>query len=97
MAPALLQAASLALRAAAAVCPATPTCPQDDQCSYVSGGVSFQVSCATDFYGGDLRLAQVRRPVESSHINPLTCLDCNTHGLFEALRRDEQLRDCQLR
>jgi hypothetical protein len=96
MAPALLRAASLALRAAAAICPATPTCPQDNQCSYISGGVSLQVSCATDFYGGDLQLAQVRRPLESSHIDPLTRLDCNNHGLYEALRCDQQLRSCQL-
>jgi hypothetical protein len=87
----------MALRAAATICPATPTCPQDNQCSYVSGGVSLQVSCATDFYGGDLQLAQVRRPVESSHINPLTRLDRNTRGLYEALCRDEQLRSRQLR
>ena len=97
MAPALLRAASLALRAAAAICPATPTCPQDNQCSYVSGGVSLQVSCATDFYGGDLQLAQVRRPVEGSHIDRLTSLVFNTHGLHEGLRCDERLRSCQLR
>lgn len=97
MAPALLRAASLALRAAAAICRATPTCPQDNQCSYISVGVSLQVSCATEFYGGDLQLARVRRPVESSHIDPLTSLVFNTHGLHEGLRCNEQLRSCQSR
>ena len=59
MAPALLQAATLALRAVASICPASPTCPQDDQCTTTNNGVSLQVSCATDYYGGDLQLAQV--------------------------------------
>nr|GFD54623.1 hypothetical protein [Tanacetum cinerariifolium] len=52
MAPALALAATLALRAVStAVCPTSPTCPQDDQCTYTTGAVSLTVSCATDYYG----------------------------------------------
>ncbi|KAF2627498.1 hypothetical protein BU25DRAFT_421509 [Macroventuria anomochaeta] len=58
MAPTLLEAAALALRASSIVCPTTPTCPQDDKCTYVSKGVTLHVNCATNFYGGDLQLAQ---------------------------------------
>ncbi|KAF3007634.1 hypothetical protein E8E13_008411 [Curvularia kusanoi] len=59
MAPSFIRAATLALRASSTTfCPASPTCPQDDQCSYASNGVTFQVSCGTDYYGGDLSLAQ---------------------------------------
>lgn len=54
------QNATLAVRAASATCPSLPTCPQDDHCSYTANGVSFEVNCATDYYGGDLQLAQVR-------------------------------------
>lgn len=54
------QNGTLAVRATPATCPSLPTCPQDDQCAYTANGVSFQVSCATDYYGGDLQLAQVR-------------------------------------
>jgi hypothetical protein len=57
MAPALLQAATLALRAAGA-CPAQPTCPQDDKCNYPTNGQSFEINCTTDFYGGDLKSIQ---------------------------------------
>ncbi|KAF3009848.1 hypothetical protein E8E13_010523 [Curvularia kusanoi] len=57
MAP-LLQAMALALRASAPICPAAPTCPQDDQCDYSSNGVVLQVACSTDYYGGDLQLVQ---------------------------------------
>ena len=57
MAPAL-RAFALALRASS-ICPSSPTCPQDDQCSLTSNGATLQVSCATDYYGGDLQLAQV--------------------------------------
>ncbi|RYO66222.1 hypothetical protein AA0116_g2972 [Alternaria tenuissima] len=56
MAPAL-RAFALALRASS-ICPSSPTCPQDDQCSLTSNGATLQVSCATDYYGGDLQLAQ---------------------------------------
>ena len=55
MAPAL-RAIALALRAASSTCPSSPTCPQDDQCSLTSNGATLQVSCATDYYGGDLFL-----------------------------------------
>jgi hypothetical protein len=57
MAPALLQAATLALRAAGA-CPAQPTCPQDDKCNFLTNGQSFEINCATDFAGGDLKTIQ---------------------------------------
>ena len=61
MAPALLQAAALALGASTIVpsCPTLPSCPQDDNCTFNANNNIFQVSCATDFYGGDLFLAQV--------------------------------------
>ena len=60
MAPGFVHAAALALRASSATtCPTSPTCPLDDQCIYTANGVSLQVSCATDYYGGDLVLAQV--------------------------------------
>jgi hypothetical protein len=59
MAPAVFRAVTLALRAMANVCPASPTCPQDDKCAYVSNGETFQISCATDFYGGDMGTTQV--------------------------------------
>jgi hypothetical protein len=59
MAPALFRAATLALRAVANMCPASPTCPQDDNCAYVSNGETFQINCATDFYGGDMGTTQV--------------------------------------
>jgi hypothetical protein len=59
MAPSLIRAATLALRAASSVCPASPVCPQDDQCALMANGVSLQISCGTDFYGGDLQLAHV--------------------------------------
>jgi|SRR5690242_2062369 len=49
----------LLARAVSAVCPASPSCPQDNQCSYTANKVSFQVNCATDYYGGDLQLARV--------------------------------------
>lgn len=63
MAPTLLRAATLALRATTAtVCPAAPTCPQNNQCAYTANGVSFEVNCATDYYGGDLGLARVGIP-----------------------------------
>ncbi|KAF2999426.1 hypothetical protein E8E13_007443 [Curvularia kusanoi] len=41
-------------------CPANPTCPQDDQCTidYAVNGVTEQISCGTDMYGGDLRVVQ---------------------------------------
>jgi hypothetical protein len=60
MAPALLKAVSLALRASAAACPLSPTCPQNDKCAYttVASSVTFQVNCATDFYGEDLKSTQ---------------------------------------
>jgi hypothetical protein len=66
MAPALLQAATLALRASG-VCSAQPQCPQEDKCNYVTNNESFQVNCATDFYGGDLK-----------NINTATLADCIT-------------------
>jgi hypothetical protein len=59
MAPAVFRAATLALRAVANVCPASPTCPQDDKCAYVSNGETFTVNCATDFFGGDMGTTQV--------------------------------------
>lgn len=49
----------LLARAVSGVCPASPSCPQDNQCSYTANKVSFQVNCATDYYGGDLQLARV--------------------------------------
>ena len=58
MAPGLFRAATLALRAT--TCPSSPGCPQDDKCTYTTGGVTLAVSCATDYYGGDLQLAHVR-------------------------------------
>jgi hypothetical protein len=58
MAPTLIQAATLLLRASSTVCPTTVTCPQDDKCTYVSNSVQLQVNCATDYYGGDLQLVQ---------------------------------------
>lgn len=57
MAP-FLHAMALALRASAPICPAQPACPQDDKCTYTSNGVSLQVACATDYYGGDLQSVQ---------------------------------------
>ena len=57
MAPAFLQAATLALRAVGA-CPAQPTCSQDDKCSFLTNGQTFEINCATDFVGGDLRSVQ---------------------------------------
>lgn len=59
MAPALVQVAALALRASATICPASPTCPQDDKCVFLANGVSLEVNCATDYYGGDMQLARV--------------------------------------
>lgn len=53
MAPGFVHAATLALRASSATtCPTSPTCPNDDECIYTANGVSLQVSCATDYYGG---------------------------------------------
>ncbi|KAF1927690.1 uncharacterized protein M421DRAFT_173272 [Didymella exigua CBS 183.55] len=56
MAP--FETATLALRATAPTCPTTLTCPQDNSCTYLSSGVSLQVNCASDYYGGDLQLVQ---------------------------------------
>jgi hypothetical protein len=58
MAPALFHAATLALRAAG-TCSSQPMCPQEDKCNYITNNESFQVNCATDFYGGDLKNIQV--------------------------------------
>ncbi|KAH6618431.1 hypothetical protein C7974DRAFT_474292 [Boeremia exigua] len=57
MAPALVQAAALALRASTIICPASPQCPLNDGCLFSTNGVLLEVSCATDYYGGDLQLA----------------------------------------
>ena len=96
MAPALLQAATLALRAAASVCPVSPTCPQDNQCSMTTNGVSLQVSCATDYYGGDLQLAQVSDLFNSSH-HVLTIADVHTGWLHERLCYHHRMCCCKLR
>lgn len=56
----VLLTASLILGTVSAVtCPPSSTCPDNDKCTFTSGGVSFAVTCATDFYGGDLQVAQV--------------------------------------
>lgn len=98
MAPAL-RAFALALRAAT-TCPSSPACPQDDQCSLSSNGVTLQVSCATDYYGGDLQLAQVS--IASSQ---LSCLELNTHHvvdldisrMYTNMLRDYRMQSCELR
>ena len=99
MAPAL-RAIALALRAASSTCPSSPTCPQDDQCSLTSNGATLQVSCATDFYGGDLQLAQV------STINSVvSCLEINAHRfsdiklgkLHSCMLHDHRMQRCKLR
>lgn len=83
MAPALLQAAALVLRAASTTCPTLPTCPRNDQCSYAANGVLFRVSCATDYYGGDLKLAHVSVPIHRGIC--LTLVDLYTGSLHECL------------
>lgn len=51
----------ISARAVSVTCPTLPTCPQNDQCTFTANEVSFQIDCATDFYGGDLQLARVCR------------------------------------
>ncbi|EMD59497.1 hypothetical protein GGP41_004461 [Bipolaris sorokiniana] len=54
MSSALFLASVLALRASSLICPSLPTCPDDNECTFSSNGADFKVSCATDFYGGDM-------------------------------------------
>jgi hypothetical protein len=81
MAPAVLRAVTLALRAVANVCPASPTCPQDDKCSYVSNGESFQINCATDFLGGDMGSTSVSVFILNYFIHLLIDIGCYSDRL----------------
>ena len=87
MAPSLIHAAALALRASSAtICPTSPTCPQDDQCIYTANAVSLQVSCATDYYGGDLVLAQVAlTPATYQNALKTDTVDLNTGAMHEPM------------
>lgn len=59
MSSTLFSASVLALRASSLICPSLPTCPDDNECTFSSNGADFKVSCATDFYGGDMGRAYV--------------------------------------
>jgi hypothetical protein len=59
-------------------------------------GVSLQVSCATDYYGGDLQLAQVTNPLNSSH-HVLIIADVHTGWLHERMRCHYRMYRCKLR
>lgn len=96
MAPALFQAAALALRASSIICPTTPTCPQDDKCTYMNNGVSLQISCATDYFGGDLRLSQVYCITIVSGTS-LTRTDIDASNMFESLFNNRPVCRSQLR
>ncbi|EUC40266.1 hypothetical protein COCMIDRAFT_44479, partial [Bipolaris oryzae ATCC 44560] len=54
MSSALFLASVLALRASSLICPPLPICPDDNECTFSSNGADFKVSCATDFFGGDM-------------------------------------------
>jgi hypothetical protein len=100
MAPALLHVAALALRASTIVssCPALPTCPQDDKCTFGANNDVFQVSCGTDFYGGDLVLSQVSLQVILHSLSfTLSGTDFDAGILYDSLLEDQQLCCGQLR
>jgi hypothetical protein len=88
---------ALALRAAT-TCPFSPTCPQDHQCSLTSNSATLQVSCATDYYGGDLKSKQV-----SMTCSAVSCLELNTDRfsdlyagrLHSGMLRDHRMQCCK--
>jgi len=99
MAPAL-RAFALALRATSSTCPSSPTCPQDDQCSLTTNGATLQVSCATDYYGGDLQLAQVsitQPAVSCLTVNAHRFLDIKLGKLHSGMLHDHRMQRCKLR
>ena len=62
-----------------------------------TNGVSLQVSCATDYYGGDLQLAQESDPSNYSGHHVLTVADVHTGWLHERLRSHHRMCCCKLR
>lgn len=97
MAPAL-RTFALALRAAT-TCPSSPTCPQDDQCSLTSNGATLQVSCATDYYGGDLQLTQVSMTdssVSCLELDADGCSDLYAGRLHPGMLHNHRLQCCKL-
>ncbi|KAJ4992333.1 hypothetical protein SVAN01_02042 [Stagonosporopsis vannaccii] len=85
MAPPSVHAAALALRAAGTICPASPACPKDNGCALSQNGVTLQVGCGTDYYGGDLRRSQVFCSQTSQPRYVLTIAGFTTGGLYERL------------
>ena len=96
MAPGLLRVGALALRASSTICPVNPACPNDDSCSFTSNEVTLAVSCATDFYGGDLQLAQVSLGLREDQLK-LTTIDINAGRLLEGLCYYNWMCGCKLR
>lgn len=85
MSSTLFLALALALRASAAVCPSLPTCPNDNECTFSSNGADFEVSCATDFLGGDLRRVYVSENPIDGRRKMLILIGRNGYRLHEDL------------
>lgn len=92
----LIRAATLALRAASNDCPALPACPQNNGCSLSANGVTLQVNCGTDYYGGDLQRSQVIHTQMSRRSSCLIITGLNSSRLYERLFHHHRLRCCKL-